>query len=57
MLNTSGERGHLCLVSDPRGTFSFSTFKFYVFVWFWLFWVFSAVRGLVTVVVSLVAEL
>lgn len=52
MLNKSGERGHLCLVSDPRGTFSFSTFKFYVFAWFWLFWVFNAVRGLSLAVVS-----
>lgn len=51
MLNKSGERGHLCLVSDPRGTFNFSTFALCV-VWFWLFWVFNAVRGLSLAVVS-----
>ena len=52
MLSESGERGHLCLVSDLRGTFGFSPFKFYLFICFWLFWVFSAMHGLSLVAVS-----
>ena len=36
MLNKTGERGHLCLVSDLRGTFGFSPFKFYLFIYLFL---------------------